>query len=138
DGTSLSRCGRAHSPAACVGAIRTRPTGCDTPDRQYRQLRSLRAGRRSRRRMAPATAKSIGEHSEQLALRHLQAAGLKLVTRNFRCRVGEVDLVMLEGNCLVMVEVRCRATCAGMGTRFPSALESVGPQKQRKLARAAL
>lgn len=88
--------------------------------------------------MAPTTAKSIGEHSEQLALGHLQAAGLKLVTRNFRCRVGEVDLVMLDGNCLVMVEVRYRATCAGMNTRFPSAVESVGPQKQRKLAKAAL
>lgn len=88
--------------------------------------------------MAPTIAKSIGEHSEQLALRHLQAAGLKLVTRNFRCRVGEVDLVMLDGNCLVMVEVRCRATCIGGSTRFPSATESVGPQKQRKLARAAL
>ena len=88
--------------------------------------------------MAPTTAQSIGEHSEQLALRHLQAAGLRLVTRNFRCRVGEVDLVMLDGDCLVMVEVRCRATCAGISTRFPSALESVGPQKQRKLARAAL
>ena len=88
--------------------------------------------------MAPTSAQSIGEHSEQLALRHLQAQGLELVTRNFRCRVGEVDLVMLDGNCLVMVEVRCRAPCAGMGARFPSAIESVGPQKQRKLARAAL
>jgi putative endonuclease len=88
--------------------------------------------------MASTSAQSIGEHSEQLALRHLQSAGLKLVTRNFRCRVGEVDLVMLDGDCLVMVEVRCRATCPGMGGRFPSAVESVGPQKQRKLARAAL
>ena len=88
--------------------------------------------------MAPTSAQSIGEHSEQLALRHLQAAGLTLVTRNFRCRVGELDLVMLDGNCLVMVEVRCRATCAGTSTRFPSAIESIGPQKQRKLAKAAL
>lgn len=87
--------------------------------------------------MASATAKSIGAHSEQLALGHLQSAGLKLVSRNFRCRVGEVDLVMLDGNCLVMVEVRCRKTGAS-NTRFPSAVESVGPQKQRKLAKAAL
>lgn len=88
--------------------------------------------------MAPATAKSIGAHSEQLALRHLQSAGLKLITRNFRCRVGEIDLVMLDGNCLVMVEVRCRKTAGALTTRFPSAIESVGPQKQRKLAKAAL
>jgi putative endonuclease len=88
--------------------------------------------------MAPTAtaAKSLGEHAEQLALDRLQSAGLELVTRNFRCRVGEIDLVMLEGDCLVIVEVRCRKTDAS--GRFPSAIESVGPQKQRKLTKAAL
>jgi putative endonuclease len=86
--------------------------------------------------MAPTLAKSIGEKTEQLALQHLRAAGLKLVTRNFRCRVGEIDLVMLDGDCLVIVEVRCRSLAAN--SRFPSAAQSIGPVKQRKLAKAAL
>ena len=88
--------------------------------------------------MARTAAQSVGEKSEQLALRHLQAAGLELVTRNFRCRVGEIDLVMLEGDCLVIVEVRCRKSGGSPAGRYPSAVESIGPQKQRKLARAAL
>jgi putative endonuclease len=86
--------------------------------------------------MAPTLAKSIGEKTEQLALQHLRAAGLKLVTRNFRCRVGEIDLVMLDGDCLVIVEVRCRSLSAN--SRFPSAAQSIGPVKQRKLSKAAL
>jgi putative endonuclease len=88
--------------------------------------------------MAPTTAKSIGARSEQLALDHLRSAGLELVAQNFRCRVGELDLVMLDGNCLVIVEVRCRKTTAFATARFPSAVESIGPHKQRKLAKAAL
>lgn len=88
--------------------------------------------------MASTTAKSIGTQFEQLALDHLQSAGLELVMRNFRCRVGELDLVMLEGNCLVIVEVRCRRAGAFATARFPSAIESIGPEKQRKLAKAAL
>jgi putative endonuclease len=88
--------------------------------------------------MAPTFAKSIGEKTEELALEHLRSAGLKLVIRNFRCRVGEIDLVMLDGDCLVIVEVRCRQPGAAASSRFASAIQSIGPQKQRKLAKAAL
>jgi putative endonuclease len=88
--------------------------------------------------MAPTFAKSIGEKTEQLALEHLRSAGLKLVVRNFRCRVGEIDLVMLDGECLVIVEVRCRQPGNSASSRFPSAIQSIGPHKQRKLTRAAL
>lgn len=87
--------------------------------------------------MAASIAKSVGTRTESLALDHLRKAGLKLVTRNFRCRVGEIDLVMLDQGCLVFVEVRCRQTATRSSLRFPSAVESVGPAKQRKLARAA-
>ena len=90
--------------------------------------------------MAPTVAKSIGEKAEQLALEYLRSAGLELVIRNFRCRVGEIDLVMLDGDCLVIVEVRCRQPLATGRSRirFPSAIQSIGPHKQRKLTRAAL
>lgn len=88
--------------------------------------------------MAPTLAKSVGEKTEQLALEHLRSGGLELVLRNFRCRVGEIDLVMLDGDCLVIVEVRCRQPGISPGFRFPSAIQSIGPHKQRKLTRAAL
>lgn len=87
--------------------------------------------------MARTAAQSLGEESERLALEHLQAAGLELIARNFRCRVGEIDLVMLDGDCLVVVEVRCRKSGRPPATRYPTAVESVGPHKQRKLAQAA-
>lgn len=74
---------------------------------------------------------TIGKKAEQLALEHLKARGLTFVARNFRCRLGEIDLVMLDGQCLVFVEVRFRKT-----SRFASALESVDARKQRKLTRA--
>lgn len=83
--------------------------------------------------MATTTAQSVGARLEQIALDHLRKAGLKLVARNFRCRVGEIDLVMLDQACLVFVEVRYRKP-----SRFASALESVDEHKQRKLAKAAL
>ncbi len=78
-------------------------------------------------------AKAIaGQAAEDRALAHLVAHGLEPVARNFRCRVGEIDLVMLHGQSLVFVEVRSRKH-----SRFASAAESVDLRKQRKLARAA-
>jgi putative endonuclease len=73
-----------------------------------------------------------GDPAEELALEHLQACGLKLVARNFRCRLGEIDLVMRDDECLIFVEVRFRKS-----SYFASALESVDRRKQRKLALAA-
>jgi putative endonuclease len=49
-----------------------------------------------------------GTAAEDLALRYLEARGLALVTRNFRYRGGELDLIMRDGEHLVFVEVRSR------------------------------
>jgi putative endonuclease len=62
----------------------------------------------------------------------LRAAGLELLERNFRCRGGEIDLVMNERGILVFVEVRQRRSPA-----FGDAAESVTRGKQRKLLTAA-
>ncbi|MCG7973031.1 MAG: YraN family protein, partial [Candidatus Thiodiazotropha taylori] len=70
--------------------------------------------------------------AEQLAVDYLSRRGLKLVTRNFRCKVGEIDLVMREKRTLVFVEVRYRQS-----DDYGSALESITPSKQRKLLAAA-
>ena len=82
--------------------------------------------------MAKPTAIAVGSRWEKIALEHLFANGLELVDRNFRCRMGEIDLVMRESNLLVFVEVRYRKNA-----RCASAAESVDTHKQRKLGQAA-
>ena len=73
-----------------------------------------------------------GTAAEDLALRYLEARGLSLVTRNFRCRTGELDLIMRDGEHLVFVEVRSRRS-----TRYGTPAESVTRTKQQRLLRAA-
>ena len=74
-----------------------------------------------------------GQHYEDLALRFLQAQGLALMARNYRCRSGEIDLIMRDDQYLVFVEVRYRASMSHGG-----AAASVTREKQQKLQRTAL
>jgi putative endonuclease len=73
-----------------------------------------------------------GADAETRALRHLQTAGLRLVVRNWRCRGGELDLLMLDAEALGIVEVRSRGL-SGFGT----AIDSVDRRKQTHLVHAA-
>jgi putative endonuclease len=73
-----------------------------------------------------------GTVAEDLALHYLEARGLSLVTRNFRCRVGELDLIMRDGEQLVFVEVRSRRH-----SRYGTPAESITRTKQQRLLRAA-
>lgn len=72
-----------------------------------------------------------GAAAETRAEAHLAAQGLRPVARNWRCAVGELDVVMAEGATLVVVEVRARQSAS-----HGSALESVDTRKRHKLARA--
>lgn len=73
-----------------------------------------------------------GQQAEDLALTHLQRQGLRLVARNYRCKGGEIDLIMQDGATLVFVEVRYRKSA-----RFGGALESVTPLKQARIIHSA-
>jgi putative endonuclease len=73
-----------------------------------------------------------GQAGEDVALTHLQLHGLTLRERNFRCKGGEIDLVMQEHATLVFVEVRKRAN-----SRYGGAAASVTGAKQRRLIIAA-
>jgi putative endonuclease len=75
--------------------------------------------------------KALGLLGEELALAHLLGHGLKLFTRNYRCKMGEIDLVMLDGQTLVLVEVRYRAS-----SDYGGAAASVTWEKQQRLVRA--
>ena len=73
-----------------------------------------------------------GDAAENLALRYLQGRGLRLIARNVRFKVGELDLIMRQGQTIVFVEVRHRSAGA-----YGTAADSVGRNKQTKLIRAA-
>lgn len=73
-----------------------------------------------------------GEQAEAACYRYLKSQGLKLITKNFSCRFGEIDIIMLEKKILVFIEVRYRKNDS-----FGGALESVTPAKQQKLRKTA-
>jgi putative endonuclease len=80
----------------------------------------------------PATsAQLLGARAEQLALEYLQAHGLTIVERNYRRRLGEIDLVALDKGVLVIAEVRTRSSDA-----FGGAAASIDGRKQRRIIRA--
>jgi len=83
-----------------------------------------------RRRGTSKAAK--GARAEQLALDYLRQQGLTSLSRNFRCRFGEIDLVMRDAECLVFIEVRYRSA-----NRYASAALSVDARKQAKIVRTA-
>ncbi len=73
-----------------------------------------------------------GQAAEAAALKYLQDHGLKLITKNFRCRCGEIDLIMLKKSELIFVEVRLRHN-----NSYGGSLASVTTNKQQRLIRTA-
>ena len=73
-----------------------------------------------------------GRAAEQRAAAFLQQQGLTLLETNYRCRFGEIDLVMRDGRVTVFVEVRLRSNAF-----FGGAGASITAAKQHKLTRAA-
>ena len=74
----------------------------------------------------------LGRYGEEVAAAHLVAAGLTIVARNWRCRAGEVDIVAMDGDVLVVCEVKTRRS-VGFGTP----LDAVTPAKAARLRRLA-
>lgn len=75
----------------------------------------------------------IGRSGEALACRFLERAGYVIVVRNWRCKLGELDIVAYKEAELVFVEVRTRRNT----TRFGTPAESVDARKQARLRRIA-
>ncbi|WP_034831750.1 YraN family protein [Endozoicomonas numazuensis] len=73
-----------------------------------------------------------GASAENRALKYLSARGMKLIQRNYACKAGEIDLVMLDKETLVFVEVRFRSQ-----SQLGSAAESITISKQNKIRKAA-
>ena len=81
---------------------------------------------------ADDTTTARGREAENRAARHLERQGLRVVTRNFRVRGGEIDLVCRDGKVLVFVEVRQRSR-----SDFGGAGASITTTKQRRIVLAA-
>lgn len=67
-----------------------------------------------------------------MAAAFLEHKGLKILARNYRCRLGEIDLIALEGRTTVFIEVRQRASSA-----FGGAASSITNAKKQRLIKAA-
>jgi putative endonuclease len=78
------------------------------------------------------TRKQLGDFGEDVAARHLERSGLRIMARKWRCRLGEIDIVARDGEETVFVEVRTRREDA-----LGLAAESVGPTKRARLAALA-
>ncbi|MBV2235026.1 MAG: YraN family protein [Sterolibacterium sp.] len=76
--------------------------------------------------------KQTGDSAEELAARFLERNGLQVVTRNWRVRGGEIDLICRDGHTLVFVEVRLRR-----GQGYGGAAASITATKQRRIILAA-
>lgn len=73
-----------------------------------------------------------GHAAEDAAELFLRQQGCKTLQRNYRCRMGEIDLVVRDGDCLVFAEVRFRQP-----GRYGSGAESITHAKRQKLIRSA-
>ncbi len=76
---------------------------------------------------------ALGAHGEDLAARHLAQQGLVVLDRNWRCEAGEIDLVLRDGDVLVICEVKTRSS-----TDYGEPLEAVTDVKVARLRRLAV
>ena len=74
--------------------------------------------------------KVLGKKGEELALEYLNRHGCRLIARNFRVKLGEVDLIVLDAGCLCFVEVKARKY-------YQTPQEAVHKFKQKKLTQLA-
>jgi len=74
----------------------------------------------------------LGRRGEELAACYLEARGMQILDRNWRCPEGEIDIVALDGDALVIAEVKTRRSLA-----YGHPFEAVGAEKLGRLHRLA-
>jgi putative endonuclease len=80
----------------------------------------------------PRASDGLGRWGEELAAAELVGAGYRLLARNWRCPLGEIDIVASSGRTLVVCEVKTRTS-----TAYGSPAQAVTPAKARRLRRLA-
>ena len=76
------------------------------------------------------SAQAVGRYGEDLAARYVQQCGWQILARNWRSGRGELDVVALDGDCLVVIEVKTRRS-----VEFGDPLEAITPAKAARLRR---
>ncbi|MGH2349059.1 MAG: YraN family protein [bacterium] len=76
--------------------------------------------------------RTLGSAGEDAAHRLLRRHGYRIIEQNFRCPIGEIDLIAEEAGAVVFIEVKARAA-----HEFGAPFEAISPPKQRRLARLA-
>jgi putative endonuclease len=76
---------------------------------------------------------ALGKEGERLALKRLKKLGYKAVETNYRCPLGEIDIIAKDGNTLVFIEIKTRRERS-----IAQAKEAVNARKQRQLSKVAL
>lgn len=79
----------------------------------------------------PDPRRRLGSLGERLAREHLERAGYEIVDRNYRCRLGELDIVAADRRALVFCEVKTRVAGGRTGPAGP--LDAIGHAKRRRL-----
>jgi putative endonuclease len=75
----------------------------------------------------------FGEQGEVIAARYLKKKGYRIIERNYRTKLGEIDIIAKDKDTLVFVEVKSRRT-----RQFGNPKAAVTPHKQRKISMVAL
>jgi putative endonuclease len=73
----------------------------------------------------------LGDRGENVAARHLRGLGYKIIVRNFRIPLGEIDIIARDGNTLVFIEVKTRLYDE------PTPEDQVGDEKRRQITKVA-
>lgn len=76
---------------------------------------------------------SLGEMGERLALKKIKRLGYKFIAKNYRCPLGEIDLIARDGDCLVFIEIKTRR-----GRSIGYAKEAINRRKMRQISKVAL
>jgi putative endonuclease len=77
--------------------------------------------------------KELGARGEKLAARFLKRRGYKIIQRNYRCKLGEIDIIAQQDKTIVFVEVRTKQT-----ERFGAPQYSITATKRRQISKVAL
>ena len=75
----------------------------------------------------------LGKLGEELALKKITRLGYRCITRNYRCPLGEIDLIATDGDYLVFLEIKTRK-----GKSLGYAKEAINARKKRQLSKVAL
>ncbi len=75
----------------------------------------------------------LGKLGEELAFKKVKRLGYKCIARNYRCALGEIDLIAKDGDCLVFIEIKTRR-----GRSLGSIKEVIDKRKKRQLSKVAL